>query len=307
VSAGLIYGLLLIAKPALADTHAEADIDVPPCPSVHHGGQPELCGVISLQGGGKVHYYFELGTDGAEYDTQIPTAPGTELDITADEPSVMVQESLNLGHLAPDTIYYYRLAVVDSEGTRYSPTGVFSTPRTSVEEAPEIPITEGCSGPISGSGVRLCGTLNPGSSAKVGYYFEVSQGSSCVGGTHFGGPSEIEGQGVAVSTEVKNLAPDTEYTFCLVATNTVGETRGQGLTFMTPTLVADGDPTPNPDQTLSTPRPVAPCPATGCAGNPPTRGAEPKPSVCRKGKIKRHGRCVVKVRHERNKKHRSKT
>lgn len=99
-------------------------------------------------------------------------------------------------------------------------------------EPPEEPITEACSGPFIPG--HLCGTLNPGSSAKVGYYFEVEEGSSCTGGTHYTDGSEPEGESIPMSTTVSGLTPSTEYTYCLVATNSFGETAGQGLTFLTP-------------------------------------------------------------------------
>jgi hypothetical protein len=214
---------------------AEPSIAVPGpgCP-VFNPEHPELCGVISLPGGGNVHYYFELGLS-EDYGTQVPNPPGTELDISSDGPPVLVTAPLDPGDLQPDTTYFYRLAVLDSEGVRYyGEPATFTTPEAPAGGLPEMPITEACPGPIVGSGQRLCGTLNPGSSAKVGYYFEVSEGSSCIGGTHFGGSSEVEGQNVAVSTEVHGLTPNTRYAVCLVATNTTGLTRGLGLTFVTP-------------------------------------------------------------------------
>jgi hypothetical protein len=109
-------------------------------------------------------------------------------------------------------------------------------------EPPEEPITEACSGPFIPG--QLCGTLNPGSSAKVGYYFEVEEGSSCTGGTHFTDGSEPEGESIPVSTTVSALTPSTQYTYCLVATNSIGETAGQGLTFVTPSPPS-GPPTIN--------------------------------------------------------------
>ncbi len=99
---------------------------------------------------------------------------------------------------------------------------------------PEAPITEACSGPIkAGGGVKLCGTLNPHSSAKVGSYFEYNSGTSCTGGGETPAGGEVEGQDVAVSGELFGLKSGTEYTYCLVATNASGETFGQPVTFTT--------------------------------------------------------------------------
>jgi hypothetical protein len=98
---------------------------------------------------------------------------------------------------------------------------------------PEAPITEACGGPISPGVVRLCGTLNPHASAKVGYYFAYNTGASCVAGSKTPTEAEVEGKGIKVSSELTGLEPGTEYTYCLVATNSHGETFGGGLTFKT--------------------------------------------------------------------------
>lgn len=100
--------------------------------------------------------------------------------------------------------------------------------------APEAPITEPCGGPVLPGVQRLCGTLNPGSSAKVGHYFAYKVGSSCVGGSRTPAGAEVEGEGIKVEAEVSGLAPNTLYTFCLVATNASGETQGEELSFKTP-------------------------------------------------------------------------
>jgi hypothetical protein len=100
---------------------------------------------------------------------------------------------------------------------------------------PEAPITEACSGPVkAGGGRELCGTLNPHSSARVGYYFAYNSGTNCTGGSRTAAGKEAEGQDIEVSIELEGLQSGTEYTYCLVATNSSGETFGQSLTFTTP-------------------------------------------------------------------------
>jgi uncharacterized protein affecting Mg2+/Co2+ transport len=78
----------------------------------------------------------------------------------------------------------------------------------------------------------VCGTVNPHSKSKVVFYFAYNKGSSCIGGaqTHH---EEVEGDGIEVSAELTSLEPNTQYTYCLVAENTNGTERGQGVMFTT--------------------------------------------------------------------------
>jgi hypothetical protein len=101
-------------------------------------------------------------------------------------------------------------------------------------QPPAQPITESCAGPIVGEGQPVCGTLNPGVSEKVGYYFAYNIGADCAGGDRTPANPEIEGEDVAVSDNLTNLAPATKYSYCLVATNSFGETFGEAWAFRTP-------------------------------------------------------------------------
>ena len=89
--------------------------------------------------------------------------------------------------------------------------------------APEAPVT----GPVSGvtaSSATLGGTLNPGASAKVGWYFFYSTEISClVGQGATGQEPEVEGQALAEHVEVTGLQPSKTYRVCMVATNEAGE------------------------------------------------------------------------------------
>jgi hypothetical protein len=98
---------------------------------------------------------------------------------------------------------------------------------------PEAPIAEGCELQLEPEVIRLCGTLNPKSSAKVGYYFAYSTGSSCLG-AETTAEAETEGEAIPVSARLTGLLPNTRYTYCLVAKNQYGETPGAELLFVTP-------------------------------------------------------------------------
>ncbi len=128
-----------------------------------------------------------------------------------------------------------------------------SVPASASGEKPQAPITEACGGPATPGAVRLCGTLNPNASAKVGYRFAYNSGPSCTAGNATPG-AEVEGQDIAVTGEISGLTPGTEYTYCLVASNPAGETYGQALSFTTP-----GTPPPQAPITA----PVAQSPSQG--------------------------------------------
>jgi hypothetical protein len=117
-----------------------------------------------------------------------------------------------------------------------APNGIeaFKPARLHKGGGPEEPVTEACGGPIgAGSEQRVCGTLNPHINAKAGYYFAYNKGTSCTGGKETEPMPEVERQAMAVSGELTGLEPATQYAYCLVATNTSGETSGLALTFTT--------------------------------------------------------------------------
>jgi sugar lactone lactonase YvrE len=103
------------------------------------------------------------------------------------------------------------------------------------EGPPERPITEACTGPIAVGVYSLCGTLNPHASAKAGFYFAYSKGSSCKGGKTPLEPEAV-GEGILVSGQLTGLEPNSQYTYCLVATNPQGKTFGQAVSFKTPEM-----------------------------------------------------------------------
>jgi Subtilase family len=117
-----------------------------------------------------------------------------------------------------------------------APNGIeaFKPARQHTGGGPEEPITEPCGGPIGAGGEqRVCGTLNPHSNAKAGYYFAYNKGASCTGGKETEPMPEVEGQAIAVSGELTGLEPATQYAYCLIATDASGETSGRVLTFTT--------------------------------------------------------------------------
>ena len=88
---------------------------------------------------------------------------------------------------------------------------------------PAVPTTEAAQ--VNGATVVLNGTLAAGT---TGYYFAYNAGGSCEGASTTTPVSATAGKARA---EVSGLAPATQYSFCLVATNTYGPTSGAALTF----------------------------------------------------------------------------
>jgi len=117
-----------------------------------------------------------------------------------------------------------------------APNGIeaFKPARQHTGGGPEEPVTEACGGPIGAGGEqRVCGTLNPHTDAKAGYYFAYNKGTSCTGGKETALEAEVQGQAIPVSGELRGLQPATQYAYCLIATDASGETSGRALTFTT--------------------------------------------------------------------------
>jgi hypothetical protein len=108
---------------------------------------------------------------------------------------------------------------------------LFATAPALASGEPEAPVTGGC--------VRLtaipevCGKLNPGAKAKAGFYFAYDKGGVCTGGLQTSLEPEAEVQDKEVSAELTSLEPNTQYTYCLVATNQSGKTVGNAESFTT--------------------------------------------------------------------------
>jgi hypothetical protein len=104
---------------------------------------------------------------------------------------------------------------------------------------PEKPETKEPAADITATTAELEGTLNPGSTREVGGYFAFSEpgGSNCTEGPTVG-LEEFEGEqevpATLVHAALANLQPHQKYVFCLVATNSAGETTvGNSVSFET--------------------------------------------------------------------------
>ncbi len=186
-------------------------------------GYTRLCGTLNPHSRAKAGYYFVYNI-GANCTGGYRTPVETEIEGEHIAVSVLVTG------LVPNTEYTYCIVATDSRGETY---GQPSNSRSSPTPPPEEPITEECGGASMSQGIRMCGTLNPHTSATAGYYFAYHRGTSCNGGYDTPAHVAVEGERVAVSTEATGLLPGTEYTYCLVATNSGGATFGLPLSSTT--------------------------------------------------------------------------
>lgn len=99
---------------------------------------------------------------------------------------------------------------------------------------PEKPLTTTPAKSITTTTATLEGTLNPLVSATAGYYFAYSPEISCLI-PGFTSPLQAEATVKAEKVEAKvtELQPDKEYKFCLVATDSEGETPGNEVALTT--------------------------------------------------------------------------
>lgn len=204
-----------------------------------------------------------------EYGTTTEYGQRTPVDGPIEPESPDQTASADLDELSPGTIYHFRVVASNIAGTTVGPDQTFTT-----LSAPLIG-TEASSGVTSDAAV-LSATIGSGLSS-TSYRFEYGPTTAYgaqVPGTGSVGPDSALHQ---VSTAVGGLIPGTTYHFRAVATNAVGTTFGVDQTFTT-------------------------LPALQATVLPETRTGGGK--KCKKGFVKKHGKCVRKKkkkrRHQRN-------
>jgi len=148
-----------------------------------------------------------------------------------------VQIEARLTGLRPGTIYHYRFALTDKNGTLDGPDHEFSTPPgPPTESEPSEVVTEPAD--PGGNGFSLNGKLNPGGLPTT-YYFEYIgdneveclTGENCWPETAHSGPITGDSQQGVASIEVTGLRLGETYRYRLVAENAKGTARGNVLTF----------------------------------------------------------------------------
>lgn len=162
------------------------------------------------------HVFFEYGTSRTfgSSTSPLPFAGGEE------------KVAISASELHAGTLYYYRLAAENENGTNYGATKELETP-TAVEG-----LSTGAVSNLQPTSTTLNGSLSP-NGVDAHYYFQWGKTTSYGSET----PSEDAGSGTgsaAAKAELTGLSPNTVYHYRLVATNSYGTTDGADQSFTTP-------------------------------------------------------------------------
>lgn len=176
--------------------------------------------------------------------------------------------SIPVSSLIANTVYHFRVVAVNFAGVSYGPDETFETPGL-----PEVGTALASN--VSRTGATLDGQVNPRHTATT-YSFEY--GTTPAYGSRVAGSGSVGSDAVfhQVSASLGNLAPGTTYHFRLVATNALGSAAGPDHSFTTAT-----------ESVIHT--------------------TPPPPVNCRKGQVKRHGKCVKKPRRHHRRHHSRRT
>jgi hypothetical protein len=189
--------------------------------------------------GGEAFEFIAAG----EYTSVLPVGVGVSAlsidpansDVYLDEGFVVQELGVNgesLGSFGAGSLGGSSGVGVDSaSGTVYA-SNIADAVIFTAGETPKEPVTTTAPTGVTGSTATFKGALSGG---ETGYYFAYNAGGSCTGGAS-SEPGTASG-GTAVSTTVGGLAPATQYTVCLVATNTFGSTTSAGVGFQTESVV----------------------------------------------------------------------
>jgi hypothetical protein len=168
-----------------------------------------------------------------------------------------------ISNLIPGATYHYRAVAINFTGTTYGPDQVFVTPGP-----PKVELSS--SSGVGQTAATLNASVNPNSAATT---VQFEYGTTTHYGTTTAGAAAGSDDGShQIAVVVGGLQPATAYHFRVVASNPYGTTNGGDQTFTT---------------------------------QPPTKQKteEPKRQVtCKKGFVKKHGKCVKKKKKKKKKK-----
>jgi phosphodiesterase/alkaline phosphatase D-like protein len=172
--------------------------------------------------------------------------------------------SESISGLRPATVYHYRIVAVNITGPTTGPDQTFTTPGPPVINSTSV-------SNVGQDSATLNAGIKPGFIA-TSYHFEYGLTSAYGLRTGEAGVPGADNAAHEISSAVTGLDHGTTYHFRVVATNAIGTS-------------------PGPDQVFTT--------------SPSRKGVEPiEPTECKRGFVKRHGKCVKKHRHHKKHKRR---
>jgi hypothetical protein len=198
-----------------------------------------------------------------EYGTTESYGETTEISPPIGSDKTFHPVSSQIGGLVPGLEYHYRVVAINFTGPTHGPDMTFTTP-----DVPRIGATS--SSRIGQTAAHLATAVDPKLSpteVKFEYGITGAYGKQTI-------PVSINGQGgeQASSADLTGLEPGTTYHFRVAAINEWGTTTSADQTFTTQSA-------------------------------PPPPEEQPKEVKCRRGFVKRHGRCVKRRHHKHHKKH----
>ena len=239
--------------------------------------------VEPADGGPVIDCRFQYGHD-TSYGETIPCLDNANNPVgTASDPIASTTE-VHADIVAPTsfTRYHYRLTASNASGEN---TG---QDRTLITGQPNLPeINDNYSSNVTSTSATLDAQINPGFGPTIARF---EYGATTLYGSRTY-PTESVGSDDAdhtASTEVSGLAPATTYHFRAIATNFTGTVYGPDRTFNT---------TGPPSVSIAT--------ASAISTTTPLLNAQVKPGMCSKGYVKKHARCVKKLKphHKQHHKH----
>ena len=187
------------------------------------GTSATLSGSV-IPNGSATHYWFAYGTD--------PTFASTLQTASVDGGSgnSMVSASADIAGLVPNQFYFFQLRASNSAGTASGSVMSFKT--SSAGQPPAV--STGVASSITSNSAILGGTVNPNGVDTLYWFVLAVTGASASAQPQ---PIKFElsagNQAISVSVPISGLAPNTPYTFQIVASSGAGTSAGNYGTFTT--------------------------------------------------------------------------
>jgi hypothetical protein len=206
---------VLAAAPERPEVSMEAL--VPSATAVVHGVlNPGVEGAPGTYEVGTYEFLYKQGKAGCEGEGKAPASPGISLGAGKEA----VSETLS--GLSPDTEYSVCLLVRNGiKGEQ-----AVSTPATfTTSSSLEAPVLREPASAVTATTATFEGELNPGgATGALSYQLDYNTNGTCSGGKSTTPVEVAEAKQFQVpSVEATELEPNETYTFCLVATNVLGE------------------------------------------------------------------------------------